>query len=151
MNDKTKRGLKISNPSFHADKFLPLTYPMIQIKRLDHIQLCIPIGKEEEARKFYTDILGFKEIMKPKELIPNGGLWYQVADIQLHLGTENELNQSKRHPAFEVDDIFLARQYLEGLGIVIKNEIPIPEQDRFSFKDPFGNRIEFLQKFDFPR
>jgi catechol 2,3-dioxygenase-like lactoylglutathione lyase family enzyme len=150
MNDKTKRGLKISNHSFHTDKFLPLPYRMIQIKRLDHVQVCIPMGKEDEARKFYTDILGFKEIMKPKELVPNGGLWFQVADIQLHLGTENENNQSRRHPAFEVADIHLAREYLDKLGIAIKNEIQIPGQVRFSFKDPFGNRIEFLQKFDFP-
>jgi catechol 2,3-dioxygenase-like lactoylglutathione lyase family enzyme len=121
---------------------------MIQIKRLDHLQICIPAGTEEEARKFYTDILGFKEIMKPKELIPNGGLWYQVTNIELHLGTENGHSKSKRHPAFEVADILMARQYLEGMGIAIKNEIPIPGQLRFSFKDPFGNRIEFLQKFD---
>jgi catechol 2,3-dioxygenase-like lactoylglutathione lyase family enzyme len=119
---------------------------MIQIKRLDHIQLCIPIGKENEARQFYTDVLGLEEIRKPVELIPNGGLWYKVADIQLHLGAEHENNQSKRHPAFEVEDLSEARQWLEKQGIKIKDEIQIPGQTRFSFKDPFGNRIELLQK-----
>ena len=119
---------------------------MISIKRLDHIQVCIPIGKEDEARKFYTGILGFQEIPKPAVLIPNGGLWYQVADIQFHIGTENELNKSKRHPAFEVEDLLASRKYLEQNRIPIKEEIQIPGQIRFTFLDPFGNRIEFLQK-----
>jgi catechol 2,3-dioxygenase-like lactoylglutathione lyase family enzyme len=119
---------------------------MIKIKRLDHIQICIPIGKENEARAFYTHIIGFEEIPKPIELIPNGGLWYQVGDIQFHIGTENEINKSKRHPAFEVADLAGARQLLERHQVKIKEEIQIPGQIRFSFFDPFDNRIEFLQK-----
>jgi catechol 2,3-dioxygenase-like lactoylglutathione lyase family enzyme len=119
---------------------------MIKIKRLDHIQICIPVGKENEARAFYTNIIGFAEIPKPIELIPNGGLWYQVGDIQFHIGTENEVNRSKRHPAFEVIDLALARQHLENHNVKIKEEIQVPGQDRFSFIDPFGNRIELLQK-----
>lgn len=119
---------------------------MINIKRLDHIQICIPIGKENEARSFYSDILGFFEVPKPKELVPNGGLWYQVADIQFHIGTENENNKSKRHPAFEVEDLATAREFLKRNKVKIKEEIRIPGQDRFSFFDPFGNRIELLQK-----
>jgi catechol 2,3-dioxygenase-like lactoylglutathione lyase family enzyme len=119
---------------------------MIKFTRLNHLQICIPIGKEDEARRFYTYIIGLTEIPKPKELIPNGGLWYQVADIQLHIGTENEINQSKRHPAFEVEDIQVARVQLEKHRVKIKEEIQIPGQTRFSFIDPFGNRIELLQK-----
>lgn len=119
---------------------------MIKIKRLHHIQICIPTGKENEAREFYTNIIGFKEISKPKELISNGGLWYQAGNIQFHIGTENEINRSKRHPAFEVVDIAAARQHLEKYTIKIKEETQIPGQIRFSFFDPFENRIEFLQK-----
>ena len=119
---------------------------MIKIKRLDHIQICIPIGKENEAREFYTNIIGFEEIPKPIELIPNGGLWYQAGNIQFHIGTENEINKSKRHPAFEVVDLAGARQLLERHQVKIKEEIQIRGQIRFSFFDPFDNRIEFLQK-----
>jgi len=119
---------------------------MILFKRLDHIQICVPTGKEDEARAFYTNILGLKEIPKPQQLLANGGLWYQVADIQLHIGTENEINNSKRHPAFEVADLEQARQYLKKNNIKIKEEIQIAGQIRFSFMDPFGNRIELLEK-----
>ena len=119
---------------------------MIEVKRLDHIQICIPPGKEKEAREFYTNVIGFEEIPKPIELVPNGGLWFQAGDIQLHVGTENEINKSKRHPAFEVVDIAAARHHLENHKVKIKEEIQIPGQIRFSFSDLFGNRIELLQK-----
>lgn len=121
-------------------------YDMIHFKKLDHIQICIPEGKEDIARHFYSDIIGFREIMKPEALIPNGGIWYQVADIQFHIGTENEVNKSKRHPAFEVSDLEEARQHLTRHGVILKEEIQIPGQMRFSFFDPFNNRIELLQK-----
>ena len=121
---------------------------MIDFKRLDHLQICIPVGKEDEARKFYTNIIGLREIPKPKELIKNGGLWNQIADIQLHLGTENEINKSKRHPAFEVSDLRAATVVLTKHHISIKEEIQIPGQSRLSFMDPFGNRIEFLEKLN---
>ena len=61
---------------------------MIEFKRIDHVQICIPEGKEDEARAFYTGVIGLKEIPKPESLIPNGGLWYQVADVELHLGSQ---------------------------------------------------------------
>ncbi len=119
---------------------------MIRFLRLDHVQICIPKGKENEARHFYAGIVGLTEIPKPEELIPNGGLWYQVADIQLHIGTENEMNKSKRHPSFEVSNLEEARQHLILHGVPIKEEIQIPGQMRFSFIDPFNNRIELLEK-----
>ncbi len=104
---------------------------MINFKRLDHVQICVPTGKEDQARKFYSGILGLREIPKPEALVPNGGLWYELADIQLHIGTEDEINRSKRHPAFEVTDLGSARAHLENHGIKIKEEIPIPGQDPF--------------------
>jgi 4-hydroxyphenylpyruvate dioxygenase-like putative hemolysin len=46
---------------------------MIHFKRLDHVKICIPSGKEHEARQFYTKIIGLTEIPKLQALIPNGG------------------------------------------------------------------------------
>jgi catechol 2,3-dioxygenase-like lactoylglutathione lyase family enzyme len=119
---------------------------MKKFKRLDHLQICIPTGKENEARRFYTDVIGLTEIPKPPALIANGGLWYQLADIEFHIGTENGNNESKRHPAFEVTDIAAARKHLENQGIKIIEKIQVPGRTRFSFLDPFDNKIELLQK-----
>jgi hypothetical protein len=119
---------------------------VIKFKRLDHLQICIPEGKENEARHFYSNIIGLMEIPKPEALIARGGLWYQLADIELHIGTENETNNSKRHPAFEVGSLEDARTHLLRHGVPLRDEIQIPGKRRLSFFDPFNNRIELLEK-----
>lgn len=116
------------------------------IIRLDHIQLTIPVGAEDIARQFYGGILGLREIEKPESLKPNGGLWFEIADIQLHIGVEQNQSPSKRHPAFEVDDLAAARAHLLAHDVRIKEETAIPGVERFSFLDPFDNRIELLEK-----
>ncbi|HYE15678.1 MAG TPA: VOC family protein [Pyrinomonadaceae bacterium] len=119
----------------------------INILRLDHVQVCVPPGAEERARDFYGGVLGLEEIEKPEALKKSGGLWYNVADVQLHIGVEPEVAPSKRHPAFEVEDAAGVRAYLEGRGVRTKDEVTIPGvAGRFSFFDPFGNRIELIEK-----
>ena len=118
----------------------------INIKRLNHVQLCVPPGAEGAARDFYGTLLGLREIEKPAPLRANGGLWFEVADIQLHIGVERDQAKSKRHPAFEVEDIKAVRSYLEANGVRTKDEIAVAGLERFSFFDPFDNRIELLER-----
>jgi catechol 2,3-dioxygenase-like lactoylglutathione lyase family enzyme len=118
----------------------------IDFKRLDHIMLCIPEGKEEEARAFYTNILGLPELKELGYPIPNGAIWFQMGDIQLHVRAEkNHDATSQRHPAFEVNNLEAARALLVENKIEIKNESKIPDRNRLSFRDPFGNRIELIE------
>ena len=119
----------------------------IKFNRLDHVQVCIPRGTETQAREFYGRVLGLEEIEKPEVLKPNGGMWYGVADVQLHVGVEDVVAPSKRHPAFEVEDAKGVRAYLEQSGVRTKDEPDVPGVvHRFSLFDPFGNRIELLEK-----
>ena len=119
----------------------------IQFRRLDHVQVCIPVGAEARAREFYGGLLGLEEIEKPEVLKRNGGMWYSVADVQLHVGAEEVVAPSKRHPAFEVADVSAVRAYLEEQKVRTKDEPDIPGVvHRFSLFDPFGNRIELLEK-----
>ena len=118
----------------------------INITRLNHVQVCIPRGAEDEAREFYGGVLGLEEIEKPEVLKANGGLWYRIADIQLHIGVEETAAEpSKRHPAFEVENVGRVRAYLQEHDVRTKDEPAIRGVNRFSFFDPFGNRIEFLE------
>ncbi|MDQ3135692.1 MAG: VOC family protein [Acidobacteriota bacterium] len=119
----------------------------VHIKKLDHLQLCIPPGTEQQAREFYGKLLGLEEIEKPGPLKARGGMWFQLADIQLHIGVEDYHSKSKRHPAFEVENIETVRSYLEANGVPTRDEIQLAGVKRFSFFDPFDNRIEFLEKF----
>ena len=119
----------------------------INLKAIDHIQLAIPKDTEPAARKFYTGVLGLKEIEKPDSLKPTGGVWYNAGDIELHLGVEENFihGKKKAHPAFVVEGLNRIRVLLVQNGVDIKDETEIPGRKRFSFYDPFGNRIEFLE------
>lgn len=132
-----------------SDKLGPIavaTIMRIAFKRLHHIQLSIPAGSEAAARQFYTDILGLVEIEKPAALQTNGGLWFSIADVQLHLGIEDNPSKVKRHPAFEVENLQEVKTFLQACHVEVKEEIPIPGLERFSFFDPFGNRIELMTR-----
>ena len=119
----------------------------IQFTRFDHVQVCIPRGTEDRAREFYGGLLGLAEIEKPEVLRKNGGMWYGVADVQLHVGVEDVVAPSKRHPAFDVEDAKAVRAYLEENQVRTRDEPDLPGVvHRFSFFDPFGNRIELLEK-----
>ncbi|MFC5410318.1 VOC family protein [Larkinella bovis] len=115
---------------------------MIQFKRLDHILLPIPAGKREDARIFYSHILGLKEVPGDH---PGGALWFAIGDLELHLREEAPGPYSKRHPAFEITNLDEARQHLQRHGIEITYSSDIDGRQRFFFHDPFGNRFELLE------
>lgn len=118
----------------------------IDFKRLDHVMLCIPEGAEDEARKFYGDVLGLDELTDLGYPLPNGAIWFQIGDVQLHIRAESGNHiPSQRHPAFEIKNLEQAKELLEANGVQVRYESKIPDRNRFSFRDPFGNRIEFLE------
>jgi catechol 2,3-dioxygenase-like lactoylglutathione lyase family enzyme len=115
---------------------------------IHHVQVSIPIGSEDKARKFYCGVLGFAEVPKPESLIGRGGFWLELGNLQIHFGTEDGIDRtkSKAHVAYLVGDLEEWRSKLTQNGCEIIDGIPIPGYDRFEFRDPFGNRVEFLQK-----
>lgn len=118
---------------------------MIDFKRADHIHICVPQERLEEAKAFYTEVLGLQLIDRPNHLFSSAGYWLNIGNIQLHIGVEPFLGRSIRHTAFEVADIAAARTHLEKNNIEIVEEPVIPGRIRFAFIDPFGNRMELLQ------
>ena len=76
----------------------------------------------------------------------NGGFWLEIGDIQLHIGTENLEGKSKRHPAFEIENLDVVKEYLIQCGVKIKEGRKIPGISRFSIYDYWDNRIELLEK-----
>ena len=66
---------------------------------IDHVQLAMPTGEEDTARRFYRDLLGMVEIPKPPELAKRGGCWFESGEVQVHLGVENDFRPAKKaHP-----------------------------------------------------
>jgi len=121
---------------------------MIEFIRADHIHICVPPERLEEARKFYNKIIGLQLIDRPDKIFGNAGYWFNIGNIQLHIGVEPALARSIRHTAFEVADIDEARAILVKHQIEIMEEPVIPGRTRFAFIDPFGNRMELLQRTD---
>ncbi|WP_295652121.1 VOC family protein [uncultured Mucilaginibacter sp.] len=118
---------------------------MINYQRIDHVYVCVPPGKVDEANLFYTGVMGFEPKMRAPELYKSSGYWYQLPGLELHIGTENPSEISKRHFAMQVTNLHDARTHLEANGIEIVEEVPISGRDRFAFHDPYGNRIELLE------
>jgi catechol 2,3-dioxygenase-like lactoylglutathione lyase family enzyme len=115
---------------------------------INHVQITVPKGQEQAAKEFYCKLMGLQEIEKPEVLKANGGFWLQLGDIQIHVGTENgvDRNQTKAHVAYEVQDIESWRSRLEAANIALFNSQPIPGFKRVEFRDPFGNRVELIEK-----
>lgn len=117
------------------------------ILKIHHAQITIPKGEEDAARDFYCRVLKLREIPKPSELVGRGGFWLDVGDRQLHVGSEDDVDRhtTKAHVAYEVDDLEGWRRTLATENIQVADGIQIPGMTRFEFRDPFGNRIEFLE------
>ena len=117
------------------------------IRRIHHAQITVPKGAEQEARHFYCGVLALCETEKPESLQGRGGFWLQVGDLQIHVGSEDgvERVRTKAHLAYEVDDIHYWKARLREHGIDTGDSVPIPGFERFEIRDPFGNRVEFIQ------
>lgn len=113
---------------------------------IDHVQLAAPKNTENEARKFFVDILGMVEIPKPSNLSKRGGVWFQVGTHQLHIGVQDDFTPAKKaHPAFHVNNLDALRKRLVEHGIKFKEDELLEGANRFYVDDPFGNRMEFLE------
>ncbi|HEY8491901.1 MAG TPA: VOC family protein [Dehalococcoidia bacterium] len=120
---------------------------MARVLGLHHVQIFIPPGTEDRARAFYGGLLGLREVPKPPSLAGRGGLWYDVGDGQLHVSARPAgADTSGRHPGLLVDDLAAFRRRLEAAGVPLEEDVPIPGFVRCYCRDPFGNRIELLER-----
>lgn len=120
----------------------------MKILAIDHVQIAMPAGEEDKARAFYTMILGFTELPKPPELAKRGGAWFQSGNVQLHLGVESDFRAARKaHPAFIVDDLDLLIANARHAGYETDiSQPPLDGYKRAHVFDPFGNRIELMEK-----
>lgn len=121
---------------------------IMKILSIDHIQIAMPSGEEAKARAFYINILGFTEIPKPAELAKRGGAWFQSENAQLHLGVEQDFHPARKaHPAFIVDELdTLLAKALDAGYETDTSQPPLDGYKRAHVFDPFGNRIELMQR-----
>jgi catechol 2,3-dioxygenase-like lactoylglutathione lyase family enzyme len=115
--------------------------------RFDHVQIAAPVGCEAAAREFYAGILGLEELEKPEALRGRGGCWFQCGEHQLHIGVEKDFRPAKKaHPAFAVDDFSAFREALRARCYPVIDDVNLPGARRFYSEDPWGNRLEFVER-----
>ena len=114
----------------------------LSITQIDHVSVIIT--DVERSRRFYRDLLGLKEINRPRtfDFIV---LWFELGNHQLHLLLKDQPDtRSPRHFALRVADAAAARRYFREHGVRTEETTPIPGADRFFIYDPDGNRIEIM-------
>ncbi|GAA4416196.1 VOC family protein [Georgenia halophila] len=123
--------------------------------RLHHVQVSMPAGGEEQARRFYEDGLGLTEVDKPAPLAGRGGCWFRAHDgvsvvAELHLGVDEPFVPAKKaHPGLALDSITeleATAERIAALGFEIdwRERHTFEGYQRFHCRDAFGNRTEVL-------
>ena len=118
------------------------------LTKIHHIQLTVPDGQLDLAREFYIDKLGLAEINKPQKLKHRPSFWVTLGEIDIHVSEEDgEFREAtKAHIAYEVDNLDYLKKRLSHLGLEVEDEIiQLPGYKRIHFRDPFGNKVEFIQ------
>lgn len=118
----------------------------MRIEGINHVQLAMPAGEEDAARRFYADILGIPEVAKPPHLAKRGGCWFEHGALKVHLGVEQDFRPARKaHPAFTVTDLAGLIVQLEHAGFSVVEDEPLAGYDRRYVADSFGNRIELME------
>jgi catechol 2,3-dioxygenase-like lactoylglutathione lyase family enzyme len=124
---------------------------VIGLTGIDHVQLAIPAGAEAEdqARRFYADLLGLREVPKPTALAGRGGIWLVGPGVVIHLGVETPFAPARKaHSAFLVSGLPALLAQLRAGGAEVTPDDALPHVRRAHVADPFGNRIELIEAAD---
>jgi catechol 2,3-dioxygenase-like lactoylglutathione lyase family enzyme len=119
----------------------------MSIRVKDYHHVAIVIRNLDKCKWFYGEILGLETIERPPFDFP--GHWFQVGkNTQLHLMVfEEQIPETMRHIAIEVEDFDDTIKHLEADGIKIVDGPGkrIDGSDYLFCKDPDGNLVEITR------
>jgi catechol 2,3-dioxygenase-like lactoylglutathione lyase family enzyme len=117
----------------------------VPVVGIDHVQLAMPAGGEDEATTFYEGLLGLPRVPKPDPLAARGGCWFEATGVKVHLGVEADFRPARKaHPALVVDDLAELAARLRAAGIQVREGEDPSGRPQLYVEDPFGNRIELV-------
>src|SRR5260370_27623078 len=95
-----------------------------QVTQLDHASIIIP--DVDRSRRFYRDVLGLREIAKPRTF-DFTVIWFDLGNQHLHLLLKDRPDtMSPRHFALRVADAAAARHHFHNMGVPTQETTPIP-------------------------
>ena len=119
---------------------------MPRVSSIDHVQLAMPPGAEDQVREFYAGVLGLTEVPKPPDLAERGGAWFEGPSIKLHLGVEQEFRPARKaHVGFVVDDVADLVDLCRSENLETTEVRAVDGYLRAHVFDPLGNRLEFME------
>lgn len=117
--------------------------------RHHHVNLSIPVGALDAQRHFLVDVIGYRPLRTPDEVLARGinANWFEADDgSQIHLSEDpKHRSQSFAHVAIELrpDELDRVQQRLAEAAIEFAEIEPSPGFPRVVFtRDPAGNRWE---------
>ena len=119
----------------------------MDIVGIDHVQLAMPAGREDDARAFYAGLLGIPEVPKPPALALRAGAWFENGRVKVHLGVDADFRPARKaHLAMRVEGLDRLIERLRGAGVAIGEAEPLDDATRVYASDPFGNRLEPIER-----
>ncbi|MEM7337428.1 MAG: glyoxalase [Actinomycetota bacterium] len=121
------------------------------VAHIDHVQLAMPSGREDDARAFYQGLLDIPEHPKPPHLAVRGGCWFERGALKIHLGVDADFVPARKaHPALIVVGLPMLLARLQAAGVTVRDDEPLDGYHRAYVDDPFGNRIELMEPHPAP-
>jgi len=119
------------------------------ITGIDHVQLAMPPGREADAEAFYAGVLGIPRVPKPPRSSARGGCWFERDGLRLHVGVEEGFRPARKaHPALAVRGLQDIVRRLREAGCAVRPGDGVDGLDQAYVDDPFGNRIELVERLD---
>ena len=114
------------------------------LRRVLHVNLSV--HDVDACVAFYSEVLGLEPAPRSAEG-GRPGAWFRLGGMEVHLSLDDVVEgaTSRRHVAFEVDDLEAMRRYLVDRGVVIEGGTAMPGARRLFVRDPSGNRIEIVE------
>lgn len=112
---------------------------------IEHVQLAMPAGREDDAREFYSRLLGIPEVPKPPHLATRGGAWFESGTVNIHLGVDADFRPARKaHLALLVRELRPLVERLRDARVDVVED-PLEGYYRVYVADPFGNRLELME------
>jgi catechol 2,3-dioxygenase-like lactoylglutathione lyase family enzyme len=118
----------------------------LPIKAVNHVGLMT--ARVEESRRFYREVLGFREVSRPN--FDFAGAWLYNYGLMIHLifndavgDPTGDIQTRHNHLALHAEDLAEVERLLVAHGVEFrKNEIVDRGIRQIFFRDPDGHHIE---------
>ncbi len=112
---------------------------------IEHVEITVPKGGEEDCRHFYVGVLGLETVPQSESPAEHCFLRVRIGDQQVHFRTDVEFRPARfAHACLLVSgaERLADRLTQEGYEVTRDQEAAL---GRFHTRDPFGNRIEIAE------